>query len=89
MSMSRLFAASVCLSLCALVPSTASPSAAAHAQEIFDRFAPPHALPHAPQFALLLSTSTHAPLQYSWPSGQQLPRLHHSDAPHEVVHVPQ
>ena len=50
---------------------------------------PPHAFPHAPQFALFESTSTHDPLQYSWPSGQQLPRLHHSEGPHAVVQVPQ
>src|SRR5678815_1050464 len=50
---------------------------------------PLQTLPHAPQFWLFASTSTHAPLQYSWPSGQQLPRLHHSDAWQAVVHVPQ
>ena len=50
---------------------------------------PLQAFPHAPQFELFESTSTHDPLQYSCPSGQQLPRLHHSDDWHAVVQVPQ
>jgi hypothetical protein len=50
---------------------------------------PLHALPHAPQFESFESTSTHAPLQYSWPSAQQLPLLHHSCAVHPVVQAPQ
>jgi hypothetical protein len=50
---------------------------------------PLHALPHAPQFELFERTSTHAPLQYSWPSAQQFPPLHHSCAVHAVVQAPQ
>ena len=50
---------------------------------------PLHALPHEPQFALLVRTSVQVPLQLAWPNPQHFPALQCSFAAQAVVHAPQ
>jgi hypothetical protein len=45
--------------------------------------------PHIPQLLSSLDTSVHDPPQYSVPSEQQLPALHHCEDVHAVAQLPQ